>query len=970
MKPNFALDFTEDRIALLHRTSRGWLEVGTASFDEADLAQAITYLRSSALGLEPRGMTTKLVIPNAQVLYLTLAAPGPDDASRLTQIRAGLEGRTPYAVDELVFDWTGTGPEVQVAVVARETLDEAEAFAREHRLNPLSFVAVPPPGSFGAEPWFGPSAMAPGLLSPGEKVERDSTPITIVGRSTAPAEPAPAAVKPDPEPAQTEAAPEPAPEPGPALSEPVVAVPEDPLPETAPPAEDPPAPVVQVTANSIPDDSAAVDAPSEPLSTPPATKSSAAGPETIAPAAPMPAARAMEPAPAKAEPPAPPALAEAEEAPFALDVPQEGDDVPPLPPGLRPRAPETVAPPPRKGQQQPPRKAPKAPDPRSAPATRPNGPALVASRPAGSAAVEAVSPLEKVTNSARQGRDAGRQAASMVTAPSIPVPRERRAAAVADPVAAEAPAQERQKSEAESMTVFGARQASQRGKPRYLGLILTLILLLFLAAVGVWSSIFLAGWGNSEDAPAVAETAAETPAPEDEMLADLQDPAELEEAGEIEPVAPLALDTTDTAAATEEPLAGAEGAVPEAATEAEALAETQAPAEAAATAEPVAEPATVPLPDTAASEARTPGSDLQDEIFLATSNPAPDTTDAIALAPPLAATDTPPGAQPVPPPFGTEYSFDAEGRIQPTPEGIITPEGVRLVAGRPSLVPPARPAALAEPAPAPASADAPANASTAGVVTAPAETPAVEVFADPALAGARPRARPEGLVPPETTTTEDDAALSSDELVRFSSLRPRVRPPEILAAGEAALTAQQEADAAEQAAAASVFAGASELAVAVSRVPAPRPNNFSKSVEAAVAEAVREPEPIVEPVVAQPAVAAKPKAEEKPAVVAEAHEADEIDEPEVASAAPDIPTRASVAKQATFANAINLSKTNLIGVYGTSSKRYALVRQPSGRFVKVSVGDRLDGGKVAAITDRDLSYVKNGRTVTLTLPKG
>ncbi len=45
-----------------------------------------------------------------------------------------------------------------------------------------------------------------------------------------------------------------------------------------------------------------------------------------------------------------------------------------------------------------------------------------------------------------------------------------------------------------------------------------------------------------------------------------------------------------------------------------------------------------------------------------------------------------------------------------------------------------------------------------------------------------------------------------------------------------------------------------------------------------------------------------------------------------------------VAKKATFVNALNLSKTSLIGVYGTPSKRYALVRMSTGRYKKVKVG--------------------------------
>jgi len=55
MKPSFALNFADDAIGLLHRTSRGWMEVGVVPLDEPDLVQAISYLRGSALGLVMMG---------------------------------------------------------------------------------------------------------------------------------------------------------------------------------------------------------------------------------------------------------------------------------------------------------------------------------------------------------------------------------------------------------------------------------------------------------------------------------------------------------------------------------------------------------------------------------------------------------------------------------------------------------------------------------------------------------------------------------------------------------------------------------------------------------------------------------------------------------------------------------------------------------------------------------------------------
>jgi type IV pilus biogenesis protein PilP len=89
-----------------------------------------------------------------------------------------------------------------------------------------------------------------------------------------------------------------------------------------------------------------------------------------------------------------------------------------------------------------------------------------------------------------------------------------------------------------------------------------------------------------------------------------------------------------------------------------------------------------------------------------------------------------------------------------------------------------------------------------------------------------------------------------------------------------------------------------------------------------------------------------------------------------APSAPSLPTRAEVAREATIDNALSLNRMNLIGVYGSDSDRRALIRMPSGRLVKVKVGDRIDGGNVAAIGDDSLRYTKGGRNITLEVPSG
>ncbi|MCB1337035.1 MAG: translation initiation factor 2, partial [Maritimibacter sp.] len=153
MKPKFALDLSHEGINLLHRARGGWELVGSLALDDSDMGPHLAELRRKAERLEAGGITTKIIIPNSQILYTVLEAPGPDDIAREVQIRSGLDGLTPYPVGELVFDWRADGERARVAVLARETMDEAESFAVEHGFNPVSFVARPASGEFSGEPF-------------------------------------------------------------------------------------------------------------------------------------------------------------------------------------------------------------------------------------------------------------------------------------------------------------------------------------------------------------------------------------------------------------------------------------------------------------------------------------------------------------------------------------------------------------------------------------------------------------------------------------------------------------------------------------------------------------------------------------------------------------------------------------------------------------------------------------------------
>lgn len=970
MKPSFALDLRDEAIRLLHRTSQGWMEIGATRFGAPDMDTALDYMRTTALRLTPRGLATKLILPNDQILYTSVTAPGPDAARRKRQIKAGLDGRTPYGLDELVYDTFGSGPEVQVAVIARETLDQAEAFASEHRFNPVSFVAVPDNGLFLAEPFFGAASMAPSLLAKGEKVERDSDPVMVVLR-----DPAPAADGPATEAATQAAAAEPTPEPDPApevaadaASGPINGPVEEPAPAVEPVAD--PAPAAAADETALP--AAAPDHPTEAQPEELPTSATPAPPETPAPAETLASAEDQAPSPAKSDV----TFEEIPDAPIALDVePLDLPAAPPEPQALKrslsavndPDLDDDVPPPPSEAV-------------RAALAARReerdtgSAPNLGgASRPAMARPVGAIDPAALTGSGKGSAKTPARGSApgralkgmgSMVTAPGI-AGIGRRKSTTAPQAATSAPGQTSAPAKAtgeRALSGIGGRVAPAKGKPRFLGLILTGVLLVFLALIAAWSSFFLASLSEDQAAPApTAISQAETPSPATAPIA-----------------APAADATSEQAAAT---MTAADGAPPiqlteggstpppdatsppQDATAANTQTNTQAAAQAAS-----AETTAAPGPAVSAEAAlpQSVGAGPADAIRLAAQEQAPRLAAPGALPDAGAAGDTMPSEAPAPPPFGTVYTFDPQGRIRPTAEGVVTPDGILLVAGKPAKQPPLRPEAIAALAPTPAPATPPDPASANAGAIAPdalapgTSMPTAEVASDapfpsdPALAGARPKTRPAGLAPADSGAAEP---VLSDP--RLASYRPRTRSAQIAPPSATPTEASAVAPTAALGTTLGSTAGldgaspspadetASDLAVDVSRLPAARPAGLSQAVDAAVTAALAVPDNAA-------SASAAPEAQA---------------EPDVETKMPDIPTKASVAKTATEKDALTLSKIALIGVFGSEGARYAYVRLGNGALKKVHVGDTLDGGKVVAISASELRYQKGAKVIVLAMPR-
>ncbi len=1012
MKPAFALDFRDETVRLLHRSGRDWQLVGAVPLDTSDLDEALNYLRSTALGLSPKGLETKLIIPEEQILYTQVHAPGPSTEERAAQVMQALAGRTPYEVGDLVFDISGAGPDVTVAVIAKETLAEAEAFATEHRFNPVSFVAAPEDNAFQGEPWFGVTQYATNTLPSGETVERDEDAVFVIERSPIVAEPeAEAEVAPEvAEPSQPESEEERAAE----VDLPDAETVEDDYlpeaePEAAPEAEDylpeaeaevfeePPEEAPEVYAD-LPEEELAEsvaeaeidDEPQIAETKPTAPAQTAFSVDAVKPAPSLTFGvfEPQRPAPPRVdeaddrelvarlsntlarpiEQPAPvvqpkltrPPLPEVAEAPMALDVaPEDGgfDEVQDEPQGAKAiqaaisaqsarvtentiddGVPQPAATGAFNSRRQDNSAAPalgaaatlgkaaalgKTVTPPAKPLAAGVKPALTATKPtplankaAPAKAAQPTQALGKTAKSSLRGMGAMVGAAAASQRGKVELPKASAVAAASLDAPAANPAAPARKSIPKGPGGFALREPV-RGKPRYLGLILTVVLLFLLAMVAAWSSYNL-GWNAGEpDAVQTAGTEAVVAptgldASADDLRADLQNPEALADGQGDEDLA--------NATAAEAP-----------ATTAETAPDTQQ------TQATLAQPS-----------AKTDGT--QDEIFLAAMDAPPEAPDPLSLPLPEARGDPLPAAQPAPPPFGTVYQFNPDGSILATPEGIITPEGVLLKAGRPAIVPKPRSPAIAPVAAAP-------------------EAPVV--FADPALAGKEPKQRPAGLAPP---VVEDQGALTPSLApqagTRIASLRPQARPGQVLAAGDAAREASAAATlsaSASLAVAQAADVGVSPLAIAISRKPAPRPRDMSRAVDAALQVAMRQPVPAPEP---EPEVVAQAPKAAKAAIQAPAAPEDD-GEPEVAaSSKKKTPLRTTVAKQATFKNAISLSKTSLIGLYGTSSKRYALVRQSNGKYKKLRVGDRIDGGTVAAITANELRYQKGGRLLVLSMPTG
>ncbi len=909
MKPNFALSFHEDGITLLHRVSNGWKSVGDVSLEDPDLDAAIARLHSTATSLATAGVSTKLAIPNSQILYRQVPDPGKSASKRKKAIEAALAGATPYELNELVYDWHVTDGQIQIAVVARDTLREAEDFATQHRFNPLAFVATPEADLFEIEPFFGRTTCADRLIGKGTEVERDTDilstqPVKNV-KTTPPAPAAPkvtapaatvapkAASKPE-EAAQTpEQTPKDVSKTTAAAKTPTLSAPpkadtnrSDPAPK---PSKD--KATQRVTAQAIPDETEqlALDAEQErQVEHPHVAITAGIVPPDEPPKPPKPA-----PKPPKSEPlPEPPAMPAAvvpprrPEAPQTLPTPDQSRLIAGAPTAARLKAKTDPFPldhteAEKKGAVTP-----------SAAFSKLGQTGLAIFSALKNRSAEKAAKLQTAAQEKMRATSAPKTTAATAK-PAVSAPKA--ASAASKPLAASRKVAPPTAPKSEVFAGFVA-PTNMALTPKKIGALAAAVAVIALA--GLWIM-------RSPDTPQPAETVQIEAAPDVSSSVPVAPiPAPEPQAEEVaEAATASAPELAATPTPTDPPITFDDTPI--------AFNDTPVDMEelnrqyAATGVWPIAPPA-----GTGAVE------ETIGDLYIASIDPKIQSQDAVALPNSLPRDiDSAPRPETRPAPAGTTFDLDERGLVRATPEGALTPSGVRVFAGTPPIFPRLRPA-----------------------VDATTSTPKAEPAPDPEralLAQYVPRLRPDGLI-----EQNEQANLGGLTYAELGAFRPTLRP---VSAQQSALAAAKAAGEAAPSATAPV--------VTASLIPEARPNNISKLAAAAKAAE------------AAAAAAAPTEQDTSSNNAAAARVTAAVPAPKV----PSGPTKTTVARAATVENAINLRKVNLMGVYGSNSDRRALVRLPSGRLTKVKVGDRVDGGRVQSISSSSLTYIKNGKSRTLTI---
>ncbi|WP_145991945.1 hypothetical protein [Neptunicoccus cionae] len=159
-KPNFALDLSNEGVALWHRGSGGgWTVLGHVPLEAPDLSAQVREMRDSVIANGPgtaKMRRTVVRVPRSEVMLSKVSLGVFEDEAAERHGLRQIEKISPLPMDEIVFDMgeKGFGNMAPVGIVARQTLLEAETFAKTHGFDTLYFTTEYTEREFPREPRF------------------------------------------------------------------------------------------------------------------------------------------------------------------------------------------------------------------------------------------------------------------------------------------------------------------------------------------------------------------------------------------------------------------------------------------------------------------------------------------------------------------------------------------------------------------------------------------------------------------------------------------------------------------------------------------------------------------------------------------------------------------------------------------------------------------------------------------------
>lgn len=224
-------------------------------------------------------------------------------------------------------------------------------------------------------------------------------------------------------------------------------------------------------------------------------------------------------------------------------------------------------------------------------------------------------------------------------------------------------------------------------------------------------------------------------------------------------------------------------------------------------------------------------------------------------------------------------------------------------------------------------------------------TPAAEVVADPApaAAGMKPMRRPATRNASPDVTDATPATVPGSTENGSTTLSPRPRVP---------------AATPNQAVSVAVVAAAPVLSESVR--PEPRQTAARQVVFKAQQPTIRHTA-APRPVAARTVTAPKPAAAPQRQVTARRAV---VPQPAAARQPAAAPARSTVRTR----TGLQSNRMSLVGVFGATNNRRALVRMPSGRVHRVRAGDQVEGVRVASVSSDSVHMTGRGTNVVLALP--